>query len=226
MLTDASEDYARGYVPFLDCTIYLDSHPLIPRTETEYWAEKAIIEIKNQIMIYHNLPKKVRVLDLFAGSGAIGVAVLKHVPDTNVDFGEIDSAHLPTIRKNILENIADESRTRILETDVWSNITDVYDFVLANPPYISRSRIERVQKSVLEHEPEKALFADDEGFALIQRLIAGAKEHLTGNGIIYIEHEPEQEDALKNAARSAGFNAKSLTDQFGVVRFSRLSPVA
>ena len=58
MLTDPNEDYERGFVPFLDQKIFLDSRPLIPRTETEYWVEKALREIPRD--------KEVRGLDLFA----------------------------------------------------------------------------------------------------------------------------------------------------------------
>ena len=47
----------------------------------------------------------VRVIDLFAGSGAIGVALLKNLPGTHVDFGELDPVHLPTIQKNVRENL-------------------------------------------------------------------------------------------------------------------------
>jgi release factor glutamine methyltransferase len=82
--------------------IYLDSRPLIPRPETEYWAKFAIDEIQKC--------KHPRVLDLCAGSGCIGVAVLKAVPDSMVDFVEIDESHHETILKNVRENGIDENR--------------------------------------------------------------------------------------------------------------------
>ena len=201
---------------------------MIPRPETEYWAEKAIREAQNAQRItqenqaLHITRSTLRVLDLFAGSGAIGVAVLKHIPGASVDFGEIDPSHFPTIRKNILENNLEESRTRIAETDVWSSVTGTYDFVLANPPYISKNKIERVQKSVLEHEPKKALFAAEEGFALIRKLIEGAPVHLNKNGVLYIEHEPEQAELLERCAKKAGFEVETHKDQYGIFRFSSL----
>ena len=48
---------------------------------------------------------QIRVLDLCAGSGCIGVAVARHVPEARVDFAEVDSRLLPTIEKNLLENV-------------------------------------------------------------------------------------------------------------------------
>ena len=218
MLTDPEADYARGFVPFLDCRIYLDSHPLIPRVETEFWVEKAIQELQ--------LKGAPKCLDLFAGSGAIGVAVLKHVPSSRVDFGEIGANHLPTILKNILENGIDPNRASVIKTDVWSAMRGVYDFILANPPYLAKERVERLQDSVVRHEPHMALFAEDGGFALIEKTILGAPEHLSPAGVLYIEHEPEQARRISEIAEKTGLTAETKYDQYGIARYSLLSRMA
>ncbi|MBY0538894.1 peptide chain release factor N(5)-glutamine methyltransferase [Patescibacteria group bacterium] len=213
--------YVIGWVPFLDCRIYLDSHPLIPRPETEFWVEDALAVIQQK--------EKAKVLDLFAGSGAIGVAVLKHAPHAHVDFGEIDPAHIPTIQKNIdtwSTYEVDHARARVIETDVWSNIKDSYDFILTNPPYIAKELRGRVQNSVLLHEPHTALFADDNGFHFIEETIAEAKAHLSPAGVLWIEHEPEQAERLRSMGTEAGFTVQNKSDQYGVLRYSVLSIVA
>lgn len=219
--------YVIGWVPFLDCKIFLDSRPLIPRPETEYWVEKAIKELSGssfQVPALGN-DRPMRILDLFAGSGAIGVAVLKHVPNVHVDFGEIDTAHFPTIRKNISACSTFEvehARTKIIQTDVWGGISETYDFILTNPPYISRSRTGRIQDSVLKYEPKKALFAEEDGFGLVRKLIEGAKKHLNEKGILYIEHESEQTEMLQECATKAGFSVETHKDQYEVLRYSSL----
>lgn len=205
------EAYEIGWVPFLGTTIHLDSHPLIPRTETEWWCELAIADIKKK-----TAP---RVLDLFAGSGCVGVAILKHVADARVDFGELETRHLPTIQKNIAAN-TDPAKARVIQTDVWSNIRDSYDFVLANPPYLARSRIERVAESVLAHEPETALFADDDGYAMIAQTLAGLPAHLSAGGQCWVEHEPEHSAQIVADAESLGLKAVTHNDQYGVERYS------
>ena len=219
--------YLIGWIPFLDSKIYLDSRPLIPRPETEFWTEKAIDELSGSSFQVLALEEKrhIKVLDLFAGSGCIGVAVLTHVPNAHVDFGEIDPAHFPTIKKNITEcETYDVShiRTRIIETDVWSGITDSYDIVLANPPYLSPNRKDRMGLSVIEHEPSKALFADEDGLALIRKTIEGASEHVNENGTLYIEHEPEQTEAISQLAKDKGFDVLTKLDQYGIKRYSVL----
>ena len=218
MLTDPEEDYARGQVPFLECTIFLDSRPLIPRTETEFWTEIAIKQIGTR--------NTVTCLDLFAGSGAIGVAVLKHCPNARVDFSEIDPRHFPTIRKNIESNGIDTSRTHIYQTDVFSNISDQYDFILANPPYISRERMHDVEQSVREHEPEGALYARNDGFELIEKTLIGLTSHLTTSGIAFIEHEPFQIERIKATAHIHNLSAETMKDQYGIDRFTILTHMA
>ncbi len=219
---DAGEPlaYVIGFVPFLDCKIFLDSRPLIPRTETEFWVEVVLGKLKAESSQLKAIQKPLRFLDLFAGSGCIGVAVLKHIQNAHVDFGEIDTHHFPTIEKNVRENGINEARTKIVHTDVWNGIDASYDYVFANPPYLSENRTERIEKSVLEHEPREALFADENGFALIRKLIEGADAHLTPEGALYIEHEPEHTEILKKYAEECGFRAETKKDQYGVFRYS------
>lgn len=205
--SEEPEAYQIGHVPFVGTTIWLDSRPLIPRTETEFWTERAIVEIQKCTN-----PK---VLDLFAGSGCVGVAVLEHVPHAHVTFGEREARHLPTITKNIRENGIDPTRARVVQTDVYSSVVGYhYNFILANPPYLSRARIGRVEGSVLVHEPEEALFAEDDGFSLIAATITGLPSHLAPGGQCWIEHEPEHAERLK------ALGATTHKDQYGVERYS------
>src|SRR3989338_975059 len=119
--------YVLGWIPFIYTKIYLDSKPLIPRTETEYWVDLVIKEIRNSGI------KNPKILDLCAGSGCIGVAVLKEIPDALVDFTEIDASHHPTIKKNIRENGLVLSRANIFGGDLFEKVSDTYDFILSNP---------------------------------------------------------------------------------------------
>lgn len=209
----APDAYTIGWIPFLGATIHLDSRPLIPRTETEWWVEQFIK--KASAHSRHDL----RILDLCAGSGCIGVAVLKHLNAARVDFGEKEERHLPTIEKNVHENGVGD-RSAVFQTDMYSNVSASYDYILANPPYLSRERIGRVEESVLQHEPIEALFAADDGFELIQKLLSGLPKHLKRGGEAWIEHEPEHTGRIQGAVRALGFTVHTKKDQYGVERFS------
>lgn len=213
-MTEEPEAYRIGHVPFLGTTIFLDSRPLIPRTETEWWAEKVVGSMSQVV------ERELRVLDLFSGSGCVGVAILKHVPQAHVTFGELEARHLPTIEKNIRENGIEPGRARVVRTDVYSEVRDHYDVILANPPYLSRARVSRIEPSVLEHEPVSALFAEDDGYALIDATIQGLPTHLTPQGTCWIEHEPEHAPRILESAVHLGLSAVSHKDQYGVIRYS------
>lgn len=202
--------YIIGWVPFLNTKIWLDSKPLIPRPETEYWVNSAIDEIKGRRI---SNPK---ILDLCAGSGCIGVAILKAVPEAIVHFAEIDNTHHETIKKNTLENELDVSRIQIFGGDLFENIKDTYDFILTNPPYIDPNLSERVEGSVTSHEPAKALWGGKGGMEIIERILRESPKHLNKRGVLYIEHEPEQEMDIKGLLPGTA----SCKDQFGVIRYS------
>lgn len=200
--------YIIGWVPFCGVKIYLDSHPLIPRPETEYWVHLAIEKIKDI--------KNPKVLDLCAGSGCIGISVLTAIPDATVDFVEIDKLHHATILKNIHENGIDESRARIFGGSLFEHITDVYDVILTNPPYIDPVLSDRIGESVLEHEPEIALFGGNGGMELIEEIMAQVPRFLKPQGMLYMEHEPEQANKIQELLPGS----ISEKDQFGVARYS------
>lgn len=208
--------YIIGHTPFLSAKIYLDSHPLIPRVETEFWVDKVIQEIVASSI------SEPKVLDLCAGSGCIGAGVAKALPNNVVHFAEIDGAHHPTILKNIRENKIAEDRTAIFDGDLFEKTLPPYDFILCNPPYISTG-LDRVTDSVRKYEPHLALYGGDDGLDLIRTILKQAKQQLTSNGLLFIEHEPEQSEALQTLAADAGLHITTHNDQYDVPRYSRFA---
>ena len=210
--------YVIGHVPFLGCVIHLDSQPLIPRPETEFWTLKAIETMKEAV---GSADRPLRILDLCAGSGAIGIAVAKHMPQSLVDFAEMDQQHTATIERNIKENNIDSSRVRIIAGDLFENITDQYDFILTNPPYIDPS-LDRTEQNVKNFEPHLALYGGTDGMELIARIIAEAPQHLSPSGQLWIEHEPEQSEMISKLADIHFKAVQTLLDQYDMERYSVL----
>jgi release factor glutamine methyltransferase len=208
--------YIIGYVPFLNCTIWLDSHPLIPRSETEYWTEKASIAIKQ------HRAHPLQVLDLCAGSGCIGVAIAHALPETIVHFAELDARHLSTIIKNLEINLISVSRTHVFQSDLFANVSGQYDFILSNPPYIDPT-LDRVEPSVRAFEPHHALYGGEKGLELIEHIIQSSRAFLRPQGQLWLEHEPEQETQIHELATTHSFNCTTHIDQFSVPRFSILT---
>ena len=208
--------YVIGHIPFLHTKIYLDSQPLIPRPETEFWVENAITEIQSM-----SLPSP-KILDLCAGSGCIGIAVAKALPSSIVHFAEIEESHHQTILKNCTENKIDHSRIQICTGNLFENTLPRYDFILSNPPYIS-TVLDRAQASVKKFEPHVALYSGADGLDLIRLILKQAKEQLTPAGILFIEHEPEHVAELQKLGAEADLSISTHTDQYNVPRYSRFA---
>lgn len=215
--------YAIGCVPFLGCHIDLSLRPFVPRPETEFWVKQAIEEIVNRQSPVAAKKNQIKILDLFSGSGCIGVALEKHIPGARVDFGEKNRRFCKQIEKNITLNDIGTSRVRIIETDVFSHITESYDVIFANPPYIDPSKKASVQDSVLAHEPHEALFANDGGLRFIKKLFMEASAHLKQGGMMYVEFDMEQKGAIEKFARKYGWKAEFERDQFGRWRVVKIT---
>ena len=204
--------YLIGWVPFLGCKIGLESRPLIPRPETEWWTEQVIRHVHTR------KDTQVDCLDLFTGSGCIGIAILVHESRSHVTFGDINSAYLKTVEMNILRNHIDTSRAKISETDVFSKIDGLFDIITANPPYIDIKK-----RNNLEHElgvePASALYANDAGLQYIQLFLNSLKKHLKQGGKAFMEFDSGQEKAIGNIAKKAGLTITFFNDQYGVPRF-------
>lgn len=198
--------YLIGHQPFLGLTLYLDSHPLIPRPETEWWVE--------QLLQSEPIRGRHTFLDLCAGSGAIGCAALNKLPNAEVYFGEIDPAHQTTVEKNILENHLDSSRAHIGIGDLFAPFVGMqFDVIAANPPYIPIDRV--LETSVTEHEPALALRSGADGLDLMRRIATELPHHLAPNGVAWIECDSAHAAAACALFTSQHMNAEIRTDQYG-----------
>ncbi len=219
MKSDIPEEYQEGWTRFLNCHIDLAHRTLIPRPETEFWARQAIINLAK-------LKGDIRVLDIFAGSGCVGIAVAKNIGRAAVDFADIDSSAVAQIKKNCRINGIDKKRAKIFESDVFEKIprNANYDAILANPPYIDPSRACLVQKSVLDWEPRRALFAADQGLAIIEKFLKQAKFFLKPEGFIFVEFDPCQKQDIMKIIKKSGYSTfEFFKDQFKKWRFVKIA---
>lgn len=204
--------YVIGFADFLGVKANLAARPLIPRPETEYWTEKIITEMPD---------KPLRVLDIFCGSGCIGLAVLKHRPEARADFADIETGYFAGIKKSARSNKISVRRLRTIHSDVFKNIRTKYDYILANPPYIPRSG-RRVQKSVLKNEPHRALFGGADGLKFIRALLKNAPQHLKPGGELVFEFDPPQKNAISALRRRLRHKVSFFRDQYGRWRYGIL----
>lgn len=233
--------YVIGSQPFLGLKIYLDSKPLIPRPETEWWVEKMLEDVLGGELTGNKMgvSEPIKFLDLCAGSGAIGCAVLKNVPNAKVYFGEIDPTHEPTIQKNIRENNLDASpapletptkdrpgtkgalsltgRADIRIGDLFAPFGNMkFDIIAVNPPYIPSGRV--LEASVANYEPARALYSGVDGLDVIRRIALDLPKHLAPNGTAWIECDSPHMAIAVGLFEEQGFKSEIRTDQYDMPR--------
>jgi release factor glutamine methyltransferase len=213
-------DYVIGFTEFLGCKIDLSKKPLIPRPETEFWVEKVITDI----LIFCRISEynSIKVLDMFAGSGCIGIAVLKHIRNAEVVFADKETNCLKQIKINLKLNLSPiRANCSVVKSDVFSKVVGKYDYIFANPPYIPTKNKKRIQKSVLKFEPKQALFGGGDGLFYIRKFLKQAIEHLNPGGKIFMEFSPEQKKQIEKLVKKYKYsNHKFYKDQYNKWRWA------
>lgn len=184
-------DYVVGWTNFCGAKIDLSLRPLIPRPETERYITEAIDDIKSR-----GNAGGIKCLDIFAGSGCIGIAILKNISEARVDFVDIDDSALKQIMINLELNGVSKNRFYIIKSDIFENVSGTYDYIFANPPYIPAGC--PVAQSALEHEPHHSFLAGDDGFKFIRPFLYGVKKYLKGNGKFWMEFDASEKIEIEN----------------------------
>lgn len=206
---DAHEpwEYILGYADFLGCHIDLSYTPMIPRDETAFWVEKVIVEWKDK--------GPLTALDLYAGSGNIGIALLKHLPESHVTLNELDANLVPQMAKSIEMNGIDAARATLVAGDSLEKIESTFDVICANPPYVDPRR-EGEMDPEMRYEPHIAFFGDSpDGFGHHRELIREGKKYLTDRGVLYGEFDMTQAEEIKKLLAASDWRYEIWDDPYG-----------
>ena len=195
--------YVMSRWAFRHLDLFVDKRVLIPRPETE-------LAVEHALSMLANLDGFARVVDLGTGSGAIGLAIASesHPREVEVWLTDESSDALDVARANVATLGRHGSRVKIAQGSWWSALPEdllgTIDVAVCNPPYIAIGDPE-VAVDVLEWEPHTALFADDDGFADLQLVIAGAPRWLRAGGSLILEIGHRQAARVTEAMIAAGF---------------------
>ena len=186
--------YLTNRKEFMSLEFYVDERVLIPRPETEQLVETILAEKAGD---------SERLLELGTGSGVIATSLAVHQPEWDIIATDISEPALAVARKNA-ETHACTSQIKFLSGDLFDPIKAMdptgeirFDWIVSNPPYVKKTEWETLRPDVRDYEPEVALFAGDDGLAVIRRLIAEAPEYLASNGKLILEIGDTQADTVR-----------------------------
>ena len=183
--------YVLGQWEFYGLPLYVTPDVLIPRDDTCAVTELAI----NKGLF---LDKDPRILDLCCGSGCIGLAIASRVKDARVTLADISKEALAVAKKNIARNKLG-GRVSTFQVDAREKAPGFlgkFDLIVSNPPYITRSEMEQLPKSVDAYEPHLALLGGEDGLDFYRSIIQKFTPILKPEGYLCFEFGMGMADAV------------------------------
>lgn len=184
--------YIIGEQEFMGLRFKVNSNVLIPRQDTETLVEQVLKIVKPGM----------KVLDLCTGSGCVLISVLKNAPELTVMGSDISKTALLVAKENAKLHEVDAEWVR---SDLFDNITETFDVIMANPPYIPTGEILSLMPEVRDFEPENALDGGADGLDFYRKIAGQVKDYLNPGGYVYMEIGYDQGEAVSELMRNAGF---------------------
>ncbi len=184
--------YIIGEQEFMGLRFKVNSNVLIPRQDTETLVEQVLKIVKPGM----------KVLDLCTGSGCVLISVLKNAPELTGMGSDISKTALLVAKENAKLHEVDAEWVR---SDLFDNITETFDVIMANPPYISTGEILSLMPEVRDFEPENALDGGADGLDFYRKIAGQVKDYLNPGGYVYMEIGYDQGEAVSELMRNAGF---------------------
>lgn len=198
-------EYITNETEFMGLPFYVDENVLIPRQDTECLVEEALSYVKGK-----------DVLDLCTGSGCIGISLAVLGGCRSVTLADLSEAALRVAQENAHKNQAD---VLFVQGDLFENIEDTYDVIVANPPYIPTSEIERLMPEVRDYEPRPALDGAEDGLHFYYRIIGESSRYLRFGGRLCFETGYNQGKAVCSYMKKSGYtNVQIKKDLAGLDR--------
>lgn len=167
---------------------------LIPRFDTEILVEE-VMKLKAKL-------EAPRVLDMCTGSGCIIISLKKLWQKIIATGSDVSEKALLVAKENAARN---EAEVCFIHSDLFENISDKYDVIVSNPPYIRTDVIKGLAKEVKEHDPMLALDGKEDGLFFYRRIIAEGQNHLQNGGYLCFEIGHDQAEAVSGLLAAAGY---------------------
>ena len=180
-----------GEQEFMGYPFLVNEHVLIPRQDTEILVEEAV-----------KLANGKRILDMCTGSGCI-ILSMEQLCEPQYAMGvDISKDALAVAREN---GKRFDSKVNWLQSDLFDKVTEKFDVIVSNPPYIEKDEIPKLMEEVRCHEPNLALDGGEDGLDFYRRIITESRQYLESGGYLCFEIGYNQGEEVSSLMREAGF---------------------
>lgn len=184
-----------GFVDFYGLKIKVNKNVLSPRMETEILVEEVLNKMQGK--------KKVSILDMCTGSGAIAIALAKN-SKAEITGVDISKKALKVAKENAEKNNAN---VEFILSDLFNGLKKEkkYDIIVSNPPYIKSKDVLTLDDEVKKYDPILALDGGDDGLIFYRKIINKSKEFLSKEGMIFFEIGEDQRKDIEEMFKDEGF---------------------
>lgn len=206
--------YIVGEWEFYGLPLDISSDVLIPRSDTEVLAERAILRARAA-------GEGARVLDLCAGSGCVGLAVAANVPACRAVLADVSEGAIQVCKRNVRRNDLNARVACVLADALQTPSSALWDFdvIACNPPYIPTGDLEGLDLSVRDYEPRLALDGGPDGLDYYRAIASGWKSALRLGGSLLFEVGIGQAPAVETILASNGYeDIQTYQDTAGIWR--------
>ncbi|MFC1768090.1 peptide chain release factor N(5)-glutamine methyltransferase [Candidatus Margulisiibacteriota bacterium] len=204
--------YITGYQPFMSLKFKVTRDVLIPRPETELLLQEAV-------NIAKSYDKKLSVLDIGTGSGAIAVSLARFTDNIEVCATDLSKKALEIAAENAKIHKV-EGKVKFIETDIFPKENIKFDIIISNPPYIKSGDIKDLQTEVKDYEPVQALDGGKDGLDYYRKILDKAGNYINKEGYLLLEIGSEQSkqivDLINNGLKPNNIEVKK--DLSGIER--------
>ena len=197
----AGEPVARilGTKEFWGLSLQLSAATLVPRPDTE-----TVVELALEMLRAEPDPKRrLRIADIGTGSGAILLALLSELPDAFGVGTDVSVAALRTASSNAAR-LGFASRAAFVACDYAAALSEPFDLMVSNPPYIRSADIAGLATEVRDHDPIVALDGGADGLDAYRQLIPQAARRLAQGGVLVVEAGHDQSGDIGELMMAAG----------------------
>jgi ribosomal protein L3 glutamine methyltransferase len=176
--------YITGEAWFAGHRFYVDERVLIPRSPLAEW-------IDEQFSPWVNVDTVKRILDVGTGSGCIAIALAHAFPNAEVLAVDLSSDALEIAKCNVSHHDLG-ARLELLHSDLYEGVTGSFELIVSNPPYVDAGDL-NAMPCEYHHEPRGALAGGTDGLSLVHRILEGARNALSEDGVLVVEVGATQE---------------------------------